>query len=208
MVDSLGLLEQCAPQVPTHLMHALVRVESAWRPLAIGMDAREGRVPQPRTLTQAVAQAKALASAGRGFSVGLAQIHVGNVSRFGMAWEQAFDPCLNLEAGQRVLRGFYGVATARGYAGQAAVEAALRGYNAGAIDRVAGDGYAKRVVGYAQGRLQPTVKAGGPASEFPTPASPRIRPEALRGSADPLVPPGSQNEAEDVFARRAVVPGF
>ena len=117
-------------------MQALVRTESAGRPLAIGMDKAHGTVKQPATLQEAVATAKALVAAGRKFSVGLAQIHVSNVGLYGMTWEQAFDACQNLAVGQKILWNFYHRASASGYSGVAAIWAALRGYNSGGVDRV------------------------------------------------------------------------
>ena len=208
MVDSSTLLEQCAPQLPARLMDALVRVESSWRPMAIGMDAGEVPVRQPRTMTQAVAQAKALASAGRRFSVGLAQIHVSNITRYGMSWEQAFDPCLNLEAGQRILQGFYRHARTAGYVGLAATHAALRGYNAGAIDRAASASYAKRVVAYAQGgpsALRVNVQAS--AGESPMPLDPGLPRGASSSHAEPSALLLSRSEAAEIFAQYSTFAG-
>lgn len=209
MVDSSVLLEQCAPHISARLMHALVRVESGWRPLAIGMDAREGTVRQPQTKKQAVEQAELLSAAGRGFSVGLAQIHVGNVKRYGISWEQAFDPCLNLEAGQRVLQDFYRDAWAAGYVGLAATHAALRGYNAGTIDRAANSSYARRVVALAQGGPSAMqAKAQELAFESPTPVHAGSQSQASGSHAEPSASATRQGEAMDIFTKRSTVPGF
>ncbi|MBT2304011.1 transglycosylase SLT domain-containing protein [Variovorax paradoxus] len=143
-----ALLDQCAPQVSPVLMQALVRTESAWQPLAIGMDKAQGSVKQPATMDEAVATAKALAAAGRKFSVGLAQIHVSNVGLYGLTWEQAFDPCQNLAVGQKILWNFYHRASASGYSGVAAIWAALRGYNSGGVDRSVSNDYASRIFAY------------------------------------------------------------
>lgn len=208
MVDSSVLLEQCAPLVSAPLMHALVRVESAWRPLAIGMDAGQTPVQQPQTMAQAVAQAKALASQGRGFSVGLAQIHVGNVMRYGMSWEQAFDPCANLKAAQRVFLGFAQRALAAGYVGLAATSAALRGFNAGAIDRAAGDSYARRILGYAHGArslAQPNVNR---PSIMLTPSPVTVPKAGFGGGLELGVRPAPSDEALDLFAKRPAIAGF
>ena len=80
MVAMAALLDQCAPQVSPVLMQALVRTESAWQPLAIGMDRAQGVVKQPSTIEEAVATAKSLAAAGRKFAVVLAQLHVSTVA--------------------------------------------------------------------------------------------------------------------------------
>jgi type IV secretion system protein VirB1 len=194
-MDGFALLDQCAPLVATSLMRALVHVESSWRPFAIGMDAGAAPVSQPDTLTQAVAQAKALVKTGRRFSVGLAQIHARNVARFGMSWEDAFDPCTNLRAGQEILRGFYGHARAAGYTGDGAVRAALRGYNAGDIGRGVANGYASRVIGYAQGTLASA-----------SPVSLQMTSSALR--ADRTEKSSTSEETLDIFEQKPAVQGF
>ena len=91
MIDLPPDLAQCAPQVSPVLMQALVRTESAWNPYAIGPDAGQRAIAQPQTLDEAVKTVKQLQAAGAKFSVGLAQIHISNVTGRGMTWEQAFD---------------------------------------------------------------------------------------------------------------------
>ena len=158
-MDMPALLEQCAPQVSPVLMQALVRTESAWQPFAIGMDKTQGTVKQPASLSEAVARAKELVAAGRKFSVGLAQIHVSNVTLYGMTWEQAFDACQNLTVGQKILWNFYHRASASGYTGVAAIWAALRGYNSGGVDRAVSDDYANRIFAYMSS-APPQVQLG------------------------------------------------
>lgn len=164
MLTIAALLEQCAPQVAPVLMQALVRTESAWQPLAIGMDKAQGTVRQPATLAEAIATAKELAAAGRKFSVGLAQIHVSNVALYGLTWEQAFDTCQNLAGGQKILWNFYHRASASGYTGVAAIWAALRGYNSGSVDRAVSDEYANRIFAYMSS-APPQVQLGPGVSD-------------------------------------------
>jgi type IV secretion system protein VirB1 len=154
-----ALIERCAPGISPALMRELVRAESSWRPYAIGLDTKEGlSVRQPVSLAEAVATAEALASAGRRFSVGLAQIHIGNVHRYRLSWAQAFDPCRNLALGQSLLWDFHRQATAAGYVGVAAVRAALRGYNSGGIERSVSNAYADRIVAATRSAPSPPVR--------------------------------------------------
>jgi type IV secretion system protein VirB1 len=198
MLTMADLLDQCAPQVSPILMQALVRTESAWRPFAIGMDTAHGTVKQPASLEEAVATAKALAAAGRKFSVGLAQIHVSNVTLYGMTWEQAFDACHNLAVGQKILWNFYHRASASGYSGVAAIWAALRGFNSGGVHRTVSDDYANRIFAYMSsappqvqiGRGVPASKATQAAAPFAVATSPS---EATRTSR-----PG---ESLDIFEK-------
>lgn len=210
MVDTIALLEQCAPQVAPALMSALVRRESAWRPLAIGMDGDQEPVRQPRTLTEAVGQARSLSLRGRGFSVGLAQIHVTNVARHGMTWEQAFDPCLNLRWGQQILLDFHRRARVAGYAGAQAVHAALRGYNTGAIDRSAADAYARGILQEVVGpSSRPSVNKDKVTDQAQVPESDppqRAGDVRLGAGASGAMPP--VDEAREVFAKEPAVRGF
>ncbi|RYF44718.1 MAG: hypothetical protein EOO27_42800, partial [Comamonadaceae bacterium] len=194
------LMNACAPQVSPVLMQALVRTESGGRPFAIGMDRAHGSVRQPTTLQEAVATARALASAGRQFSVGLAQIHISNVTLHRLSWEQAFDPCQNLATAQKILWEFYRRASASGYSGSATLWAALRGYNSGGVHRTVSDGYANRVLAYVHGASPQvsrtrslTIPAIGTDAQ-PSPAGAYVAP------ARPL-PPKSFGESPDIFAR-------
>lgn len=210
MQDTAALLEQCAPHASPLLMRAIVRAESSWQPLAIGMDAGSAPVSQPRTLADAITQVKALTASGRGFSVGLAQIHVSNVVRYGLSWEQAFDPCLNLRTGQEILRGFHRLALAAGLTGPAGVRAALRGYNAGSIGRRAGESYAQRVISYAAGGKSPVPTPGSePAADALLTVSPRSRSASLgHPLAGPQAGTNGGTETPDIFTRPPQVPGF
>ena len=71
----LALALACAPQVHADTARALVSVESAFNPWAIGV-VGGALVRQPRHRVEALATAKALRDAGWNFSVGLGQINV------------------------------------------------------------------------------------------------------------------------------------
>ncbi|WP_428424406.1 lytic transglycosylase domain-containing protein [Methylibium sp.] len=98
----LALATTCAPQVDVGTARALVAVESAFNPYAIGV-VGGALVRQPRHRAEAVATARALQAGGWNFSLGLAQINVRNFERLGLSTEDAFDPCANLAAMQAVL---------------------------------------------------------------------------------------------------------
>lgn len=211
MVDIPVLLEHCAPQVAPSLMRALVHIESGWQPFAIGMDAGQGSVPQPRSVEQAVVTASQLVDAGRSFSVGLAQVHVSNVLRSGLSWERAFDPCTNLGLGQSILAGFYRAAGRAGYAGDGAVRAALRGYNSGGIDRFASEGYAANVIRHAATSGKAALLRADTAVYELVPSAPT---DALgrRTSSDKAAGFGATDrrpqQASEIFEKATSVPGF
>lgn len=98
----LSLLMACAPEMHPYTAFALVKVESALNPWAIGVVGKALR-RQPRNRTEALDSARQLQANGRNFSVGLAQINVHNFARLGLTLTTAFDPCTNLGAMQTVL---------------------------------------------------------------------------------------------------------
>jgi type IV secretion system protein VirB1 len=138
----------CAPLVHHDTALALVAVESAFNPHAIGVVG--GALDrQPRTLAEAVATAGHLQSTGWNFSVGLAQINLHNFERLGMNAVDAFDPCKNLRAMQTVLVDCF--ERSRGTADeQLALRRALSCYYSGNATTGFDHGYVSRVVSYAR----------------------------------------------------------
>jgi type IV secretion system protein VirB1 len=98
----LSLALACAPQVHAETARALVSIESAFNPWAIGVVGGQ-LVRQPRSRAEAQATARALQATGWNFSVGLGQINLRNFERLGLTVDTAFDPCSNLTAMQTVL---------------------------------------------------------------------------------------------------------
>ena len=152
----LALALACAPQVHADTSRALVSVESAFNPWAIGV-VGGALVRQPRHRAEALATAKALRDAGWNFSVGLGQINVGNFDRLGLTLESAFEPCTNLAAMQTVLGECFDRASASASKAvdQVALRQALSCYYSGNFATGFRHGYVRKVVTAA--RLAPTV---------------------------------------------------
>jgi len=143
----LALTLACAPQVHTDTARALVSVESAFNPWAIGV-VGGALVRQPRNHAEALATARALQAAGWNFSVGLGQINVGNFDRLGLTVESAFEPCANLAAMQTVLAECFDRASgsATKAADQVALRQALSCYYSGNFATGFRHGYVRKVV--------------------------------------------------------------
>jgi len=153
----LSLALACAPQVHADTARALVSVESAFNPWAVGV-VGGSLVRQPRHRAEALATAKALQAAGWNFSVGLGQINVGNFERLGLTVESAFEPCANLAAMQVVLSECFDRASgsASKEADQVAVRQALSCYYSGNFATGFRHGYVRKVVVAA--RAVPTAQ--------------------------------------------------
>ena len=153
----LALALACAPQVHADTARALVSVESAFNPWAIGV-VGGALLRQPRHRAEALATAKALRDAGWNFSVGLGQINVGNFERLGLTVESAFEPCANLAAMQTVLAECFdrASASASSAADQMALRQALSCYYSGNFATGFRHGYVRKVVVAA--RAVPTAQ--------------------------------------------------
>ena len=93
----IALVTACAPLVDVATAQALVGVESAFNPHAIGV-VHGVLERQPRNRSEALVTAKHLQAGGWNFSAGLAQINVRNFARLGLDTDSAFDPCMHLGA--------------------------------------------------------------------------------------------------------------
>jgi len=153
----VALALACAPQVHADTARALVSVESAFNPWAIGV-VGGSLVRQPRHRAEALATAKALRDAGLNFSVGLSQINVGNFDRLGLTVESAFEPCGNLAAMQTVLAECFDRASSKASktVDQVALRQALSCYYSGNFATGFSHGYVRKVVVAARG--VPTVQ--------------------------------------------------
>lgn len=141
-----ALLAACAPQVHPSTARAIVQVESAVNPYAIGL-VGGALERQPVSRTEALATARSLQAQGWDFSVGLAQINARNFARLGLSLESAFDPCRNLAAMETVLvecfdRAHHSTAAA---GDQHALRRALSCYYSGSFATGFRHGYVRRV---------------------------------------------------------------
>lgn len=162
-----ALVLTCAPQVHLTTAHALVSVESAFNPWAIGVVGGALR-RQPNNRNEAIATAHQLLSDGRNFSVGLGQINVANFLRLGLNTSSAFDPCQNLSAMQSVLTECFDRAGSSGSATdpeQSALRKALSCYYSGNFSTGFRHGYVQKVV--AAARSLPRLRSN-PSSKEPS----------------------------------------
>jgi len=135
-------IARCAPQAPPRTVAAIVHVESAGDPLAIGDNTRRASY-HPATRAAAMRLAHRLLIEGHSLDLGIAQINNANLSRLGLTLENVFDPCVNLAAGARILGENYVLAARRYGAGSEALRHAIGMYNTGEL--TGGIAYARRV---------------------------------------------------------------
>jgi len=139
-MDLLTLIATCAPMVAPTTMKAIVLEESRGHPYAIH-DGRTHRAIFPATREEAIATARRLLAEGVRIDAGLAQINSQNWGWLGLTPETVFDPCTNLQAGERIVLSDY-IATPY------TVDAAISRYNTGDESSGIRNGYVGRVKGW------------------------------------------------------------
>jgi type IV secretion system protein VirB1 len=156
----LALSMACAPAVHAETARAIVQVESAFNPWAIGV-VGGALARQPSQRAEALATARALQASGWNFSVGLGQINLRNFGRLGLSLEAAFEPCTNLSAMQAVLGDCFERASAARTPPQRVLRKALSCYYSGTFTAGIRHGYVQRVV-HAAALTQPPVSPNLP----------------------------------------------
>jgi type IV secretion system protein VirB1 len=148
-MDFLALSQQCAPNVAPQTMAAIVKTESAFRPLTIGVNGGARLERQPKSRDEAIVTAKWLLSNGYNIDLGLGQVNSANLEKTGLSVEDAFDPCKNLAASASILQENYKQARGKFDGEQATLNAAISAYNTGNFKRGFENGYVQKVVSNA-----------------------------------------------------------
>jgi type IV secretion system protein VirB1 len=143
----LDLAQQCAPQIATETLAAIVSVESGFQPFAIRINTDRPLAEQPKTRAEAIETATILISEGHDIDLGLGGINSGNLGRLGMSVSDTFDFCLNIKASAALLEDYYQVALQGGATTAQAEAVMLRSYF-GNGDASVGEmvGYDKKVL--------------------------------------------------------------
>lgn len=146
------MLARCAPMVAPSTMQRVLKVESSFRPHAIGYHiTRNGQVyqlsRQPVDTSEAIAWARHLLANGYRFDAGIAQVNSQNFQRLGLKVEDLFNACSSIRAGGQVLSEFYWSAARRFGEGQQALLAAISAYQTGSFSNGFKTGYVQRVTG-------------------------------------------------------------
>jgi len=148
-MDFIALAQACAPLIAHQTLAAIVKTESGFRPLAIGVNGGQSLTRQPATVEEAVVTANWLIANGYNIDLGLGQINSVNLPKIGLTVENAFEPCKNLGAVEKILHANFQVARGKIQGDQAALQAALSAYNTGSFSKGFANGYVQKVVSNA-----------------------------------------------------------
>lgn len=150
MLDAL--IAQCAYNTHPDTVKAIIQVESAGNPFAIGVNYGGSNKRKPNNISEASRVARSLLAEGKNIDMGLMQINSANMTRFGLSPETIFDPCTNIRVGTKILSSNYAQAVQIYGPGETALRAALSAYNTGSMVKGLRNGYvAKYYKGKAVG---------------------------------------------------------
>jgi type IV secretion system protein VirB1 len=128
-VAFLDLAQQCAPQIATETLAAVVSIESGFRPFAIRINSDHPLADQPKTRSEAIETAAILIAEGHDVDLGLGGLNSGDLGRLGLSVSDTFDFCLNLKTSASLLDGYYSVALQGGATPEQAETVMLRSYD-------------------------------------------------------------------------------
>lgn len=137
-----GFWHECSVYADPVTMEKIVYIESEGNPYAIDDDTA-GRSYFYSNKYSAVVAARYLVKAGHNVDIGLAQLNISNIRRYGLTLRDAFNPCYSVFYGSYILLQGYNIALRRFKNVQVALFRALEYYNSG---RFYGDSvYAEKV---------------------------------------------------------------
>jgi type IV secretion system protein VirB1 len=145
MIDIPQYIHQCAPQVAQSTMQAIIQTESRGNPLAIGLNGRYKLKYQPLSDIQARNWVLYLESHGYNFDIGLAQVNIKNIHKYGYRAVDALDPCTNLKLAGNVLKKSYFQARSKSGSDNEALVKTISAYNTGNYRSGIYNGYVQKV---------------------------------------------------------------
>ena len=78
-MDFINLAQECAPLVAPETMAAIVKTESQFQPLAIGINNKAQLTHQPKSKEEAIITATSLLAKGYNIDMGLGQVNSANL---------------------------------------------------------------------------------------------------------------------------------
>jgi type IV secretion system protein VirB1 len=145
MLDAFPI-QQCAPHIAVNTMQAIIKTESRGNPLAISLNRGKKLLYQPRNLEQAVRWVNYLEQHHYNFDVGLAQVNIRNIHKYGYHASELLDPCKNLYLASKILQLNYIKALPRSTTRRDALYKAISAYNSGNYKQGFHNGYVNKVV--------------------------------------------------------------
>lgn len=146
VIDIPQYIHQCVPNIAENTMMAIIKTESKFNPLAIGLNKGVRLMYQPQNLAQAGSWVTYLEKHGYNFDVGITQVNIKNIHKYGYRAIDALDPCLNMKLGGHILQSSYIKALRKSGNKREALYKAISAYNTGNYRSGFHNGYVQKVV--------------------------------------------------------------
>jgi len=146
IIDAMPYIQQCAKAVAPSTMQAIIKTESRNNPLAIGLNNHKKLSYQPGNFEQAKSWVEYLDTHGYDFDVGLGQVNIRNIRKFGYKASDMLDPCKNLTVASYILSQNYKIALTKSTNSRDALLKAISAYNTGNYQNGFHNGYVQKVV--------------------------------------------------------------
>lgn len=124
-------VQNCSNMVAPKTMLAIIKTESNGNYLAINLNKGKKLLFQPKNYYQARLWVQYLEQHGYDFDVGLAQINIKNIHKYGLMAHEALDPCKNLNIAQKILQDNYKIAKSNSQSTNDALFKTIVAYNSG-----------------------------------------------------------------------------
>lgn len=143
---SIALISSCLSLgADTGLISAIMTQESAGKIEALNINRWDGKPVRPGSVTESVEIAAYFVDKGYTVDIGLMGINSVNVERFDHTLQSAYEPCLNIGLGEKILMENIQTAHSAGYSGDKALQVALSLYNTGSLNAGFENGYVDKV---------------------------------------------------------------
>lgn len=150
IVDLDSYVTSCAIKVAPTTMIAIVKTESQGNAWAIGLNRGKKLRYQPKSYNQAVSWVNYLDQHGYDFDVGLGQVNIRNIRKYGYTPSDMLDPCKNLQVASMILHRNYNEALTTSDSQYEALYKAISAYNTGNYHAGFNNGYVYKVVNNAK----------------------------------------------------------
>ncbi|TKB23468.1 lytic transglycosylase domain-containing protein [Desulfopila sp. IMCC35006] len=144
LITTLAL--SCAPAIDAPTLSAIVKTESNYNHLAIGINGNKKLARQPQNEAEAISTARWLIGHNYSVDMGLGQINSANLETVGLTVDEIFDPCNNIAAAAKIFNSNYVLAKRNTSDNRRAFLQAISAYNTGSFTKGFENGYVQKII--------------------------------------------------------------
>lgn len=197
MMDLSTIIDQCVSNSHKTVMMAIVKVESGGKPLVIGLNKGYRLQTQPQNESQAKAWVDYLEKNNYNFDVGIGQVNIKNIHRYGYKASDLLDPCLNLKIASDIFDKSHQSALAIDNSPNA-LQKAISAYNTGNFSSGFANGYVAKV----NSKL---IAANNSSSNIPPIISLKQSTTPVTRTKKVTIPQGSGEQAANPYSAKSVL---